>query len=81
MTRTIFIITIFITMTFLSSKNSLLKLAGFCFLVSLAILMALTRIYLGEHWASDVVGGSLLGAGAGFFASALILRQDKDNIA
>jgi undecaprenyl-diphosphatase len=27
------------------------------------VLMALTRIYLGEHWLSDTVGGAVLGLG------------------
>lgn len=77
MTRTIFIITILISMVFFQSKNRPGKLISLLSLVFLAVLMGLTRVYLGEHWTSDVIGGSLLGAGAGFFASGLILRSEK----
>ena len=77
MTRTIFIITILISMVFFQSKNRPGKLISLLSLGFLAVLMGLTRVYLGEHWTSDVIGGSLLGAGTGFFASGLILRSEK----
>ncbi len=75
MTRTIFIITILVSMLVFRSKDYLFKLVGLLCLIGLAILMGVTRVYLGEHWTSDVVGGALLGAGMGFFASVLILRR------
>lgn len=74
-TRTIFIITIFLTMAFLKPKNILGRLPGILILISLAFLMGLTRVYLGEHWTSDVLGGGLLGMGMGILASGLILNK------
>ncbi|MCL5784872.1 MAG: phosphatase PAP2 family protein [Patescibacteria group bacterium] len=77
MTRTIFIITVFVVILVFSSKKSLFRLTVLSSLVLLAFLMGLTRVYLGEHWLSDVLGGGLLGAAVGFLASVLILRKQK----
>ena len=74
MTRTIFIMTVFFCLIFLSKENFLTKWMKLGLILLLAFLMALTRISLGEHWLSDVVGGILLGMGVGFFSAMLILR-------
>lgn len=77
MTRTIFIITIFLCILTFQSRNHFLRLTGIPGLLSFAFLMGLTRIYLGEHWFSDVLGGSILGVSFGLFASGLILPKEK----
>lgn len=79
-TRTIFIVTVFICMMIFTSKNYLPRLVIPGLLIVFAFMMGLTRVYLGEHWLSDVLGGGLLGAAAGFFASVLILRNRRVNM-
>lgn len=76
MTRTIFIATILLMIIY-QSKNPLIKYIGTFSLLTLSLLMGITRVYLGEHWTSDVIGGAILGAGMGFLASVLILRPKK----
>lgn len=74
MTRAIFIITILVLMTLFSKLNFSLKLIMLLSLVFFGFMMGLTRVYLGEHWSSDVVGGALLGISAGCFAYLLIFK-------
>lgn len=81
MTRTIFLVTIFMVLIILSSKSTFLKLTTLVILLTLSFLMGLTRVYLGEHWFSDVLGGALLGAGSGLVAAVLILKVGRANIA
>jgi membrane-associated phospholipid phosphatase len=40
--------------------------------------MLISRVYLGEHWATDVLGGMLLGLSLGLISSAFIKQNTKE---
>lgn len=77
MTRTVFLITIFLLVVLFNRMNIFYKAILLGVLLSFGFLMALTRVYLGEHWLSDVIGGGLLGSSAGLFASIFIIKFKK----
>lgn len=77
MTRTIFLLTVFLMLILFSKRSPVVKLILIMVILMIGFMMMLTRIYLGEHWLSDVLGGSLLGVAAGLFAAVLIIAKRK----
>lgn len=63
---------VFLVVSFLIFKlkrlHPILRLAGILGVGLWAVFVVLSKVWLGEHWPSDVVGGAILGAALGFFS-------------
>ena len=76
--RTLFISTILILLILRNKKlSTLVKVILIGLIVGFDITMLVSRVYLGEHWTTDVIGGAILGAGFGLISSEILPRKFK----
>lgn len=75
-TRTAFII-FFLTLFFFFRTSKKIQTVAYMVLFGILFIMTISRIYLGEHWTTDVVGGFLIGTSFGLLAGVFIPAKKK----
>lgn len=70
MARAAFLIGLFLIILWRKKNLGIKKFYLSLPLIGYFLLMFVSRIYLGEHWFSDVLGGSILGLAIAFFSFA-----------
>ncbi|CAN5144486.1 phosphatase PAP2 family protein [soil metagenome] len=71
--RTVFFLTILLLTTWRNNKLTLFsKLLCTSVLLGYGGIMLVSRVYLGEHWLTDVIAGSIVGSSFGIAAYLLI---------
>ncbi|MFA6005581.1 MAG: phosphatase PAP2 family protein [Patescibacteria group bacterium] len=70
--RAVFLMVIFLMLVQQSSLKSSVKHILSALIIGFVVIMLVSRVSLGEHWVSDVIGGILLGLASSLFSGVFI---------
>lgn len=75
--RSVFLVCLMMVLVWQGKLIICNKIAVTTILGGILLVMLVSRVSLGEHWSSDVIGGSLLGLGMGMITAWIYLIGDK----
>lgn len=73
--RAIFLALLFASAVHNSKLPQPMRIGIYAFLIFISVAMLVSRVSLGEHWTTDVIGGAILGLSFGLFSIPFLKKK------